>query len=291
MDYLNDMALFVEVARVGSFRGAAGAIGIPSSTLSRRIAALEKSIGLRLLHRTTRKVELTEAGHVYYDRSRRIIDEARVAHEELGELVAQPSGSLRVSLPVDFATTYLAPLLPEFAQRFPGITFEFDLTPRNVDLVSEPFDLAIRMASPESPHLIARVVARLSAELYASPGYLDMHGEPHKPEDLENHQCLNMRHLAGWKLHNGAEAADVSVGSRFKGNSVALFRQLALQNLGILFLPERVVREDVAAGRLRRILPGWSGPTTPVYAVTETRLLPARTQRFIEFLRESLPNS
>src|SRR5438552_13911024 len=111
MALLNDMALFVEVVKVRSFRRAAETIGMPNSTLSRRISALEKAIGLRLLHRTTRKVELTEAGQLYYDRCKRIVDEARIAHEQLGEMLAQPSGMLHASLPVDFATTYMAPLI------------------------------------------------------------------------------------------------------------------------------------------------------------------------------------
>ncbi|GAB3374485.1 hypothetical protein GCM10027431_27080 [Lysobacter rhizosphaerae] len=173
MELLNDMALFVEVVKARGFRAAADALGIPNSTLSRRINALEKAIGLRLLHRTTRKIELTEAGQIYFERSKRIVDEARLAHEQLGEMLAQPSGVLRASLPVDFAVTYLAPLIAEFAALYPGITFDFDLTPRRVDLVSEPFDVAIRMGESEDSQLIARVLASLTPNLYASPGSLN----------------------------------------------------------------------------------------------------------------------
>jgi DNA-binding transcriptional LysR family regulator len=133
MEFLNDMALFVEVVKAKGFRGAADTIGMPNSTLSRRISALEKAIGLRLLHRTTRKVELTEAGQIYYERCKRIVDEARLAHEQLGKMLAQPSGVLRASLPVDFTVAYLAPLVAEFANLYPGITFDFDLTSRRVD--------------------------------------------------------------------------------------------------------------------------------------------------------------
>src|SRR6266568_1007084 len=121
MEMLNDMALFVEVAKARSFRSAAKSLEMPNSTLSRRIGLLEKEIGLRLLNRTTRKIELTEAGQLYFERCKRIVDEARLAHEQLGEMLAQPSGLLRVSLPVDFANTYLAPLVAEFAHRYPGI--------------------------------------------------------------------------------------------------------------------------------------------------------------------------
>lgn len=120
MVHLDDMALFVEVVKLRSFRRAADSLGMPNSTLSRRIGALEKAIGLRLLHRTTRKIELTEAGQVYYERCKRIVDEARLAHEQLGDMLAQPSGVLRASFPVDFATTYLAPLIAGFAELYPG---------------------------------------------------------------------------------------------------------------------------------------------------------------------------
>ena len=292
MDLLNDMALFVEVARAMSFRRAADALGMPNSTLSRRISALEKAIGLRLLHRTTRRLELTEAGRIYFERCQRIVDEARLAHEQLGDLLDQPSGVLRASLPVDFATIYLAPLVAEFARRHPGIRFDFDLTPRRVDLVTEPFDVAIRMGESKDSALIARLLARLPTHLYASPGYLARAGEPRQPPDLAAHECLCFRSARPtvWKLSrtDGTEAAEVEVGGRFQLNSVGMMRRLATLDLGLVVLADAMAADDVASGNLRRVLPDWQGPPVPVYAMTETRLLPAKTQRFIEFLHERL---
>ncbi|AOK06051.1 LysR family transcriptional regulator [Burkholderia sp. AU19243] len=290
MELLNDMALFVEVVKAKSFRGAAEAIGVPNSTLSRRIGALEKAIGLRLLHRTTRKIELTEAGQLYFERSRRIVDEARLVHEQLGEMVAQPVGVLHASLPVDFANIFLAPLLPEFARRYPGISFEFDLTPRRVDLVTEPVDLAIRMGEPPSSNLIARQLARLPRYLYASPRYIELFGEPSEPADLQQHECVRLdpAEINGWTLHREEETIEIPVGGRFLLNSVGMIRRLAMLGLGIAVLPEEIAAEDVTAGNLRRVMPAWQAPSVPVYAITETRLLPAKTQRFIEFLREHL---
>ncbi len=288
MELLNDMALFIEVAQTLNFRKAAEASGIPNSTLSRRVAALEKHIGLRLLHRTTRRVELTEAGQLYYDRCRRIVDEARIAHEQLGEMLAQPSGVLRASLPVDFATVYMAPLIADFSRRYPGITFEFDLTPRRVDLVTEPFDVAIRMGELPDSHLIARLLARLSVQLFASPKYLELCGEPARPADLGRHECLGFPKADRWTMHRQGETVEVDVGGKFLVNSVGMLRRLATLDMGIIMLPEEVVADDLAAGRLRRLLPDWEGHSTPVYAITETRLLPAKTQRFIEFLQEHL---
>lgn len=290
MELLNDMALFVEVVKVMSFRRAAEVVGIPNSTLSRRITALEKAIGLRLLHRTTRKIELTEAGQIYFERCKRIVDEARLAHEQLGGMLSQPSGLLRASLPVDFANIYLSPLIAEFARRYPGITFEFDLTPRLVDLVTEPFDVAIRMGEPQNSNLIARQLASLPRYLYASPRYLELSGEPCQPAELAQHECLCLHRAKAhmWKLYHEAETVEVAVGGRFLLNSVGMIRHLATQDLGIAVLPEKIAAEDVTNGLLRRVLPQWQATPVPVYAITETRLLPAKTQRFIEFLRESL---
>lgn len=291
MELLNDMALFVEVVKAKSFRRAGEAIGMPNSTLSRRISGLEKAIGLRLLHRTTRKIELTEAGKIYFDRCKRIVDEARLAHEQLTEMLDRPSGVLRASLPVDFAAIFLAPLIAEFARRYPGISFEFDLTPKRADLVSEPLDVAIRMGPQADSGLIARQIASLPRFLYASPRYLELSGEPLHPADLVQHECIRLSAAAAgssWTLQNGNEQVDVTVGGRFCLNSIGMIRRLATLDMGIAVLVEEMVADDLASGRLKRVLPAWAVTPVPVYALTETRLLPAKTQRFIEFLREHL---
>ncbi|MDR3159646.1 MAG: LysR family transcriptional regulator [Zoogloeaceae bacterium] len=285
MELLNDMTLFVEVVRTQGFRRAVKANGIPNSTLSRRIGALEKSIGLRLLHRTTRKIELTEAGQLYFERCRRIVEEARLAHEQLGEL--------RASFPADFAVTYLARLIAEFAGRYPGITFDFDFSPRQVDLVREPFDVAIRVGCPEADipggaQQIARPLVFLTPCLYASPDYLERAGEPSLPADLEEHECLHFLKASAWTLSDGAQTLTVAAKGRFTLNNVGMIRRLAALGMGILLTPEEIVSDELNLGRLRRILPAWRGAAITVYALTKTRLLPARTQCFIEFLRERL---
>jgi len=290
VDFLNDMALFVEVVKARSFTRAAETLGIPNSTLSRRISELEKGIGLRLLHRTTRKIEPTEAGQLYFERCKRLVDEARLAHEQLGEMLARPSGLLRASLPVDFATIYLAPLIADFARLYPGISFEFDLSPRQVDLISDPVDVVIRMGEPPNSNLIARKLASLGRGLYASPRYLEVSGEPEHPADLVNHECLRMRSAGAdrWTLSRASESVDIDVGGRFELNSVGMLRRLASLDLGIALLPEGIAGQDVADGTLCKVLSQWQSSPVSVYALTETRLLPAKTQRFIEFLRDKL---
>ncbi|WP_088708051.1 LysR family transcriptional regulator [Noviherbaspirillum denitrificans] len=291
MELLNDMALFVDVVKAKGFRHAADITGIPSSTISRRISELEKAVGLRLLQRSTRRIELTEAGRLYFERCKRIVDDARIAHEQLTGFAEKASGLLRASLPVDFGAFYLAPLVARFAELYPGISFEFDLTPRRVDLVSEPIDVAIRIGELPDSGLIARQVASLPRHLYATPAYLERAGTPIRPEDLSLHDCLRMTTSARssiWTLEKGGSKVSVEVSGRFSLNSVGMMRRLTLLDLGIAAIAEEIAREDAVAGRLRRVLPDWSIESVPVYALTETRLLPAKTQLFIEYLRENL---
>ncbi|MEO9089648.1 MAG: LysR family transcriptional regulator [Rhodanobacter sp.] len=295
VELLNYMRLFVEVARAKSFRKAAEALQMPNSTVSRHIAELERTIGLRLLHRSTRRVELTEAGQVYFQRCQSIVEEARVAHESLLDVVERPTGTLRVSMPVDFAIGYLAPILKDFANAYPLISFEFDLTPRRIDLQAEPFDLAIRIGpSPTAPStLVARQIALLPRYLYASPDYLS-HAPPLKrPQDLGEHvvcigQGATRQHDVSQTLHRGNEQVEVKLDARFVMNSVGLSRSLAILDVGIAALDTELAREDVAAGRLRRVLPGWNLTPVQVHAITESRLLPARTRLFIDFMKERL---
>lgn len=295
MELLGYMHLFVEVARMKSFRKAAEALDMPNSTMSRHIAELEKTIGLRLLHRSTRRVELTQAGEVYFTRCQSIVEEARVAHESLLEAVERPTGTLRVSMPVDFATGYLAPLLKDFANAYPLIAFEFDLTPRRVDLQTEPFDLAIRVGPPPTAPstLVARQIALLPRYLYGAPDYLKRTPPVKHPGDLVDHvlcvgQGATKQHDVSWTFHRGDEHVDVKIDSRFVMNSVGLSRSLATLGVGIAVLDTELTREDVAAGRLRRVLSGWSLTPVQVHAITETRLLPARTRLFIDFMKERL---
>ncbi|SIO06914.1 LysR family transcriptional regulator [Paraburkholderia phenazinium] len=298
MELLSYMRLFVEVARTRSFRRAAEALDMPNSTLSRHIAELEKTIGLRLLHRSTRKVELTEAGDVYFKRCQSIVEEARIAHESLLDVVERPSGTLRVSMPADLATGYLAPILADFATTYPLIAFEFDLTPRRIDLQADPFDLALRIGPPPTAPsmLVARQIALLPRYLYAAPGYLKKAPPLTVPDDLRHHvMCIAQGTLRQGDvvrtLYRGDESVEVTTPTRFAMNSVGLTRSLAAHGVGIAAMDTELARDDVDLGRLVRVLPEWSLSPVQVHAITETRLLPARTRLFIEFLKARLGNA
>lgn len=289
-EVLRDIALFVEVARTKSIKRAAQALGMPDSTLSRRITLLEKS----LLHRTTRRIDLTEAGQVYYAQCKQIVEAAERAQHQLRDMAGTPQGRLRLSLPVDFSTLFLAPLIAEFAGVYPKITFDLNLSERWVDLTQEGVDLSIRLGLQPDSDLTARHLGDIRYELYASPEYLQLNGSPGHPADLARHSCIRMvcPHWDEiWTLMKEQQSVQVSVAERIAVNNIALVRRFATLGVGIAPLDAPLAREDVEAGRLVRVLPQWHFHPVPVFALTPTKLLPAKTRTFIEFLAERMKSA
>jgi len=284
MELFRNMPLFVEVAKASSFRRAAEALDLPSSTVSRRIAELERDLGLRLFNRSTRRVELTESGRLYFDNCKRIIEEAELAHQQLSDLQTQPSGVIRASLPVDFSVLYLSPLLADFSQRYPGIRFELNLTPNQADLIGDPVDVAIRMGPPKDQSMIARPIASLETMLAASPDYLARRGMPRTPRDLLKHDCLLMKDSPWTLIHRSGRSQTIAVGGTFIANNRGLLYQLALASRGVVECARCWAEADLQAGRLVRVLPDWQPPTAHAYAITTTRLLPAKVRVFLDYL-------
>jgi DNA-binding transcriptional LysR family regulator len=288
------MELFVEVARAKSFSRAALALGIPKSTLSRQVAELERSLGVQLLSRTTRKVELTDAGSHYFERCQHIVAEAQFAHEEIQGLASTPAGLLRVNMPIDFGTDFLAESLMAFSRRYPDVTFHLDMAaPDHAGQVFQSCDVAIEIGERPSPTRIARQLGSISAYMYAAPSYLAARGTPVQLDDLATHECMEFRATPGarvtrWPLHRNGEHIEFHPGKRFSMNSATMLRRLATLGAGIAVLSEVAAQQEVAAGRLLRVLPDWEVGPFPVYAVTETRLLPVKTRTFVEFLTERL---
>lgn len=290
---LHDMTLFVEVARTGSFSRASANLGVPGATLSRRIAGMERQFGVRLFDRTTRRVELTEAGRRYFERCGDLVDQARVAQEVLRDSAVGPMGHVRVSMPVDMGVNHVGPLLPEFMRRHPGITFELDLSPSHRDLVGEHVDVAIRIGAVKGDQLIVRRIGTVEMLLFAAPAYLERHGEPQQPADLVEHECLNLpapapAREARWRLLSDGEAMEVTVRGRLATNNLGLMRLLAERGLGIAVLSHALARDAVNAGRLVQVLPGWALPPLPVHAVMSSRLQPSSVRAFVDFLAARL---
>ncbi|ARP82129.1 LysR family transcriptional regulator [Bordetella genomosp. 8] len=291
---LQTMELFVEVARAKSFSRAALVLGIPKSTLSRQVAELERSLGVQLLSRTTRKVELTDAGSRYFERCQHIVAEAQIADQEIQGLASTPAGPLRVNMPVDFGTDFLAESLMAFSRRYPDVTFHLDMAaPEHAGKVFLSCDVAIEIGERQSATHIARLLGSISVYLYASPEYLASRGVPRQPDDLTIHECMEFRATLGarvtpWPLHRNGERIEFHPGKRFSLNSASMLRRLATLGAGIAVLSDVSASQEVAAGRLQRVLPDWEVGPFPVYAVTETRLLPVKTRIFVEFLTERL---
>lgn len=291
----NDLLLFARLMEAGSFSRAAERMGLPKSTLSRRITALEAVLGERLLTRSTRRLAITEFGEGILEHARRLGEETEAAAALALHRQATPQGVLRVSMPPDFGELDLAPALIDFAARYPAVQLELDLSPRRVDLLAERFDLAVRVASrlPDDATLVARRLTDFAAGLYASPAYLQRFGTPQKPEELLDHTCLRLIAASGeaqpWRLSRGKEHWEGLPSGPLTANSVGLQRTLAAHGMGIAALSERFVRPLLEDGRLQRVLPHWQLPEATVWCVTPgRRLLPARTAAFIDMLRRTL---
>lgn len=294
----NDLILFAHVMESGSFSKAAERLGLPKSTLSRRITLLETKLGERLLTRSTRRLTISEFGERILDHARRLQEETEAASALALHRQGIPRGLLRVSLPPDFIELDLTPFLLQFAASYPEVRLELDLSPRRVDLLAERFDLAVRVASrlPDDSTLVARKLCELQNGLYASPAYLARYGAPSQPSELLNHVCLRLISGNGetlpWRLSRGTDQWEGMPSGPLAANSPGLQRDLAAHGLGIVGLTDRFASKSVEQGLLKRVLPEWGLPGVVIWCVTPgRRLLPARTLAFIEMLRSVLAKS
>ncbi len=286
----NDLLLFARVVDEGSFSRAAERMGLPKSTVSRRIAILEASLGERLLLRTTRKLTVTDFGHSMLEHAHQVAAEVEAAASLAQHRQVEPSGRLRVSMPGDFANVVLGPLLAEFITAHPAISLEIDLSPRRVDLIGENFDVAIRMGHlPDDATLAARRLAQFSAGLYAAPAYLARRELPAEPEALMEHDTLRLLGRNGepvpWVLIRDGARWDGIPPGRATINSPELLIRLARAGAGITIVADHFAEPYVRSGELIRVLPEWHLPPAPAWAVFPgRRLMPARTRVFLDAL-------
>ncbi|MEM9491835.1 MAG: LysR family transcriptional regulator [Myxococcota bacterium] len=287
---LNEIFLFAKVVDAQSFTGAARALGIPKSTISRKIAQLEERLGAQLLYRTTRKLRLTDVGAAYYEHCARIAAELEEAEREVLEMQAEPRGLLRITAPVEFG--FLGSLAAEFLDRHPALEIDIELTGRQVDLIEEGFDLAIRAGRMADSTLIARKLGETGFDLYAAPSYLERHGTPTTPGDLAEHSCIIFgvsTRQRRWLLNGPDGPIEVAVGGRLATNDLTVARQAALAGLGIALLPPGLAAEPVQAGQLQPIMKGAAArPGGAIYAVyPHTRRLSTKVRMFVDFLQQT----
>lgn len=287
----NDLLLFARVVSEGSFSRAAERLGMPKSTLSRRMAALESQLGERLLLRTTRKLTVTDFGNAVLLHAHQVTAEVEATLALTQHRQTEPSGRLRVSMPGDLAENVLAQLLANFIARYPAISLELDLSPRRVDLIGENFDLAIRIGDlPDDASLAARRMAVFSVGLFASPDYLKRRGVPSEPEALMEHDALRLLARNGepapWVLSRDEVRWEGTPPGRATANSPALLIRLARAGAGITLLSEHFAEQYVHDGELMQVLADWRLPTITAWAVFPgRRLMPARTRVFLDALQ------
>jgi DNA-binding transcriptional LysR family regulator len=290
IDSLPALLAFYRVVATGSLSAAAREMDLPLSVVSKRLAQLEKSVGVRLLQRTTRRQTLTEEGALFHARVVRILDEIEQAEELLSQRRHEVSGLLRVTAPGQLGRQTLAPLIANFQRLYPQLTVQLELTDAVVDLVEGGLDLAVRFGSLADSSLIARSLAPNFRVLCASPDYLKEHGTPKHPDDLLAHRCILIgdQRRAEWRFE-GDESIAVRVNGAIVTNDGEAAHQFALAGAGIAVKSIWDVGDDMLNGRLRRVLPGHSIPAAPLHAIyPHSQHLAPRVRVFVDFLREQL---
>ncbi|MEB5697651.1 LysR family transcriptional regulator [Klebsiella aerogenes] len=288
MDKLRGMETFVAVVECGSFTGAAARLEMSAVMVGKYIALLEGRLGTRLLERNTRRQSLTDAGRVYFDEARRVLEQVANAERSVERLRLAPAGTLRVSAPVSFGASIIAPLTASFLQAWPEVRVELDLTNRMVDLVDEGIDLAIRIGDIQRTDLVAKYLAPYRMAICAAPDYLARHGTPQTPADLAGHQCLSHTVWTArneWRLPGAAEEVRWKRDAVLRCNDGYALRMAAVAGAGLLLQPEVLLAEDLANGRLVRILQNYTPEPRPIHLLWRQDLRPLpKLTRFVEHL-------
>jgi len=293
MDSLTDIVVFVRVVDDGSFTRAAERLKLSRSVVSKYVTRLEGRLGARLLNRTTRRLSLTEAGRIFYQRSRRGLQDIEEAEAEVSRLQEKPRGVLRINSPMSFGILHIAPALPEFLAQHPEVSVEMNLDDRVVDVIEEGFDVSIRIAEMPDSSLIARRLAPCRHVIVAAPAYLEKHGTPRTPEDLRDHNIISFSYQASaydWHFispDNKQVSVPVS-GSMQANNSLAL-REALLRGVGITRTPTFVVGKDVQDGHLLSILGNYRTLEVSIYLVyPQRRHLSPKVRAFVDFMADRI---
>lgn len=289
---LNHLTTFVKVADAASFTLAATALGVPKSTVSRRVSALEAALGVRLIRRTTRKLSLTEEGSSYYEKTARALEAIDEAGRAVADMDGEPRGLVRISAPVDVGNDVLADLVAKFLKEHEQISVEVQLTGRRVDLVEEGIDLALRAGTLTDSSLIARKVGTSCMRIFAAKGYIARAGAPKKLADLKSHPLVLFRTRQGqadmtFAGPKGAET--ISLTALIGTNDFSFARKAILAGAGIGILPAVLCRNEIESGELEQVLPRYSVPGGAFHIVYPSgRYVPQRVALFRDFLLKEL---
>ncbi|MEQ8233136.1 MAG: LysR substrate-binding domain-containing protein [Gammaproteobacteria bacterium] len=292
MDKLATIRTFCSVARSGSFSLASRELDVSTAMVSKSVKQLEEDLGVRLLNRSTRHCSLTEAGVEYFNRCQQLLADLDDADSSIRNLTGEVRGTLKISAPATLGTLYLVPALLAFKERYPKVAFNLRLAPQMPDLLEGGFDLAIHAGGTrlDDSEVVARRLGSFRLAICAAPAYLERHGTPRQPQDLERHNCLifhNETATDTWVFRHGEGEVAVKVAGDLHSNQGAALRYASIKALGVVRLPDYLVRDDVAKGRLVELLADYRSPPRAVFAIyPHRRLTPAKLGTFVDFLVE-----
>ncbi|KAA1174107.1 LysR family transcriptional regulator [Marinobacter salinexigens] len=279
---------FVTVAETGSFTNAARRLGVSTAQVSRQVSALEGRLATKLLYRTTRRVSVTEAGQVYYQQCRQVLDALEEAERSMTSMQGAPRGKLRITAPVTYGETTIAPLVNDFVLRHPELEVEMKLTNQKLDLVADGFDLAIRLGKLEDSSMMARRLASRSLHVCAAPSYLSAHGTPHALSELDRHNCLQ-GNLDYWRFQDQGKPRNIRVKGSIRCDSGRALLDAALKGIGIVQLPDYYVQQALDAGELIPLLTHYREDDDGIWAIyPHNRHLSPKVRMLLDFFTESL---
>jgi len=297
MRFLADLSLFVELANTRNFSRAAAALGLPASTLSRRITALERDLGCKLIHRSTRTFKLTGAGQACYERSKSLVADAKRIQEDLSGIASQASGHIRAGVPFDLAQTIFIPLFARYMLEHPGISIEVLSISGHPNLLTESLDVAIwvghQLRLPDASFW-SRRVGTFARRLFASKEYLAKHKRIQDPADLAGHLCLRLMHgapISQWELRCGRDHRTVKVNGPATANSVGMLSKLSKEGMGIVLLPDFLALHPGFGDGLVRVLSDWEGTPAHLFAVTPSEIQSARVRKLVSFFKENFESA
>jgi DNA-binding transcriptional LysR family regulator len=287
---LNDLSLFIRVVETGSFTAAAESLNVQKSTISRRIAQLEDTLGIRLIQRTTRKLKLTPEGEELFNRAQPLVDDLEAVKDDISASKSELRGRLRLTMPTEIGVFMMNEVITSFMQTYPRLEVDVELSTRTVDLIEEGVDLALRLGPLPNSSLIARHIAGLHRGLFATPEYLEQHGMPQTPDDLAHHQCISLlKPFDHLRFTNWNDSEPVTMGGRLRTNSMSFVREMILQGMGVGRLPEVFCGELVKTGRIVRVLEEFTLDPLEINALYASRRnLNPRVRAFIDHMSERL---
>lgn len=289
---VSDWAVFAKTAELKSLSAAGRDLRLSAAVVSNRIAKIERKLGVRLFNRTTRRVNLTEEGEIYYQHCVRILHEIEEIESNIGSRFDRPRGNITVTAPSGFGRNHISPFLPQFVERYPDIQVRLHLTDRLTDVIQEGTDVAVRIADLKAYSFIMKRLAKNTRVVVAAPSYLEKHGEPQLPDDLLKHNCLLLRFPGSqqfqWTLEGDDGPSTLSVSGNLDSDNGEVILDWCRAGAGIALKSMWEVGEDIREGRLKVVLPDWKPSGHAIYAIyPHSRLMPTRVRTFIDYLAET----